>query len=126
MKKKRKIFRSAILAIGTVVVVFGAARNVDLLLYIFFGPGSTEYAPGFTQSGFRHMHIGVTRTAVERLIGRGFKTFTSYPCEEEGTLDQPIWYYSINGFGSDNHWRYWVYFDEQDTVTRVKREFWWD
>jgi hypothetical protein len=128
MDVKHKLLLSIVLITGVILFTYGVAKwpmSLDPLLHLS-GIASTVYADEFTLAGFHQITFGMSRTDVERLIGRGFRTFTSYPCHEEGTVEQSIWYYSINGDGSDNHWRYWVSFDEKDTVEQIRQEFWWD
>lgn len=83
----------------------------------------TVYAEGFTRAKFSRVTLGMSRTQVDALLGRGFRTFTVIPCDSSGTLDQERWFYSS---GAANHWRFWITFDTNDKVSQIQREFWRD
>ena len=71
----------------------------------------TVYAPGYSESQFRRVRIGMTPNEVESILGRPIrKDSTSRrwsPCEN--------WIYSEPpppGTIGDNYWRRWVLFDD--------------
>jgi hypothetical protein len=96
--------REAMIAIALLGLGFGAARW--WVRYHF----ETVYAPGYTDSQFRKVRIGMTPKEVESILGRPIrKDSTSQrwsPCEN--------WIYSEPpppGTIGDNYWRRWVLFD---------------
>jgi hypothetical protein len=95
--------REAMMAIAVLGLCFGTARW--WVRYHFW----TVYAPGYSESQFRRVRIGMTPNEVESILGR--------PIRKDSTSQSwsPCWIYSEpppHGTIGDNYWRRWVLFDD--------------
>lgn len=100
-----------------VLLFFPEASPLHLLYREF---PMTNYAKGFKPTDFLSISVGMTKADVEQKIGFGGVSFwAGAPTRESST-----WMYS--GPGGENHWRYWLRFDDQGKITKVDVEYWWD
>ncbi|GEM_PF-6758911 len=81
---------------------------------------STRYVEGFHPRDFLSLHPGMTKERVAKQIGVGRDDiwFGGTPYES------PTWVYS--GPGSENHWRYWLHFDDDGILESIQVSYWWD
>ena len=81
---------------------------------------STNYRDGFSPRQFLRLSLGMTKVQVEEAIGFGGVSFWAGAPTRESTT----WMYS--GPGGENHWRYWLRFNDDGILTERDVEYWWD
>jgi hypothetical protein len=83
----------------------------------------TVYAPGYSESRFHRIRVGMTPAEVEAILGppllRG-----DWGCLTQST-DWDTWRYSQQHHYTANFWRRWVMF-EKGKVVHVVSDFWVD
>ena len=102
--------REAMVAIALLALGLSTARW--WVRYHFW----TVYAPGYSESHFRKVRIGMTPNEVEAILGR--------PIRKDPTSQSSAhwWIYSEpppHGTIGDNYWRRWVLFDDDKVSTIV-------
>jgi hypothetical protein len=100
-----------------------AAARVLLKSDCFFGFG-TVYAPGYSESRFHRIRVGMTPAEVEAIMGEPLLK-GDWGCLTPSTGDSETWRYSNQHHYTANFWRRWVIF-QKGKVVYVVSDFWVD
>lgn len=79
-----------------------------------------EYKQGFRPSQFLQLYRGMSKEEVQTAIGFGDKNFFG----NKPSPDYHVWMYSEPG--TENYWRYAIYFDEDDKLEKLYVKYWFD
>jgi hypothetical protein len=112
------------LIIAFICINLAAARML-LESDCFFGFG-TVYAPGYSESRFHRIRVGMTPAEVEMIMGEPLQK-GDWGCltPSPSTGDRDTWRYSNQHDYTANFWRRWVIF-EKGKVVDVVSDFWVD
>lgn len=113
---------------------FTVRRMMVAVLLLGFGLGTarcwvrynfaTVYASGYSETQFRRVQIGMTRTKVESILGRPLRNDSI----SQGGSNYETWIYSEpppSGTIGDNYWRRWVIF-ENGKVSAIVDDYYVD
>lgn len=87
----------------------------------------TQHSPGFRFVRFLRIPVGATRDEVRARIGEGWSWFSVYaPHGVHAPADESnAWCFS-DGVGTDDGWRYAVWFDKNGRVKEKDAYYWYD
>ena len=87
----------------------------------------TQHSPGFRFVRFLRIPVGATRDEVRARVGEGWSWFSVYaPHGVHAPADESnAWCFS-DGVGTDDGWRYAVWFDENGRVKEKDAYYWYD
>jgi SmpA / OmlA family len=103
------------LMVAVILLAFGLGAARWWVCYNF----ATVYAPGYDESQFRRVRIGMTSKEVESILGDPLRK-DSTSAQRWGPYEN--WIYSEpppHGTIGDNYWRRWVMFDDGKVVAIV-------
>ena len=78
----------------------------------------TVWAPGFTESAFSKVHLGMSAAEVNSLLGDPLRK----SCDAEGCL----WIYTWQDTGTANFDQRWLDFDSAGRVKEIRKSFYID
>ena len=87
----------------------------------------TQHSPGFGFVGFLRVPIGATRDEARALVGEGWSWYSiDAPHGVSDSADESSAWCFSDGVGTDDGWRYSVWFDENGRVKEKDAYYWYD